>query len=412
MLYETGPWRIPGSHRRARALFAEHNVGLRPLKTPYPPTEKGRTCSGLSSWDVNALMGLDPSAADLDDLKTGYADETHAESSTSPYLVDSSEFFCADEGFTELIEKMAEDVAVRYNTRVVDVERIGSREYHVKVVSREGTAKESNFNRRVFIGSSVVVCVPPSATQTWPSFHSKTRIQTSRVEAEPLHHIYGKAPHFKGVHIRDPFSLLGSSISDQYESGWFQMSYTAGRLARFWNSLSLSFPVFFKYLLRYLTKDLMGTGTLAPYPIRSYFWPIAYHRWTPVPFFDLSSAVRSCVYPDPVRLPNLYWAGEAFSSYQAWIEGALETAEMAFDMMISNRTPFQVRPCFDDEVIVDGRVIGRLQEWSAVHPGGAAAIQNHIGHDVSEYFAHIGHSTDAMAILASLQVAHAPSDGF
>ena len=39
----------------------------------------------------------------------------------------------------------------------------------------------------------------------------------------------------------------------------------------------------------------------------------------------LDGAIR----PHATDLPRLYVAGEAFSSYQAWMEGALETAELA-----------------------------------------------------------------------------------
>lgn len=405
MMYETGPWRIPSSHNRARRLFSDYKVALRSLKTPYPGSIKGDACSGLSTWDVNAFLSLNPSSADEADLETGYADETHAESSTSPYLVDTDTFFCADEGFSELMNRMADGLDIHLNSRVVDIVREGD-QYTVKVVYRD-MRRNKFIQLSDYTASTIFVCVPPCVTKEWPSFHQMAKVQTSRVEEESLHHIYGKAPHSPSLHVKDANSLLGNSISDQYGKGWFQMSYTAGRLSRFWYSLSLSYPTLFKYLLRYLVKDVMGTKTLAPYPIHSYFWPVAYHRWKAVPFFDLNTAVSSSVYPDPILLPRVYWAGEAFSSHQAWIEGALETAELAVQMMLSQKTPFPVRNCFPDEVIVKGRVIGRLKHWSSVHPGGEAAICNHIGHDVTQYFEHNGHSAGAMAMLAALQVAHA-----
>ena len=141
--------------------------------------------------------------------------------------------------------------------------------------------------------------------------------------------------------------------------------------------------------------------------------------WRPVKNFQLQQAVQVSVYPNPVNFPNIFWAGEAFSSYQAWIEGALETAQLAVetfyhsktlsklrkldrnDIMITN---LPVRDIKDNEMVIEGRIIGNLYEWAEVHPGSSAAITNHLKEDVTNIIHHIQHSDNAWATMAALQI--------
>ena len=65
--------------------------------------------------------------------------------------------------------------------------------------------------------------------------------------------------------------------------------------------------------------------------IESFYWDQAIHYWKPQTNFNLIKAVENSIYPDPINLPNLFMAGEAISGVQGWIEGALQTADMAID---------------------------------------------------------------------------------
>ena len=65
--------------------------------------------------------------------------------------------------------------------------------------------------------------------------------------------------------------------------------------------------------------------------IESFYWDQAIHYWKPKINFNLSEAIKHAVYPDPINLPNILIAGEAISGVQGWIEGALQTADMAVE---------------------------------------------------------------------------------
>lgn len=414
--YESGPWRIPKSHTRALSLFAEYNVDLTPLQTPTPTYLRSsvEALPGLSTYDLNILNYMNPHRADKYDQSTGYADETFADSTTSPYETGSKEFFVAPKGFTSLIRKMTQNVDISYNTRVIDIEKIDST-YRIRCIRRNKT----HFEEVSYFTSAVFICVPPGVAKRWPNFSHHNRIHLSRVEEGSLHHIYVHGACEK-MHKIDATQPLVQTISDSLgrtENGWFQASYTGGRLAKFWHHLHLSYPKIFFQKIRSLLKT-HSTSKRAE-EIKSHFWETAYHIWRPVAHFDLKQAVNTSVYPNPIMFPYLFWAGEAYSSYQAWIEGALETSELAIQAFQDYKlwekmwhlnapsleiTHLPVRKMEPHEMIIENRIIGNLEKWSKVHPGSAGAIKNHLNEDTTQFIHHINHSENAWATIAALQV--------
>ena len=104
--------------------------------------------------------------------------------------------------------------------------------------------------------------------------------------------------------------------------------------------------------------------------------------------------------PHPNRLPGLYWVGEAFSSIQGRIEGALETAEMACAAARRPLRRWRSRPG-KGELLVEGRVID-VRAFSKVHPGSRQAIEKYMGKDATKVFKHI-HPNYVWAIVFGLQ---------
>ena len=119
----------------------------------------------------------------------------------------------------------------------------------------------------------------------------------------------------------------------------------------------------------------------------------------PAPAFDLARAVRFAVEPNPVDLPRLYLAGEAFSSHQAWMEGALETAEEALARYARGGGP---RAATETETRVDGYPVD-VSAWAEAHPGGRGALVNHVGEDLGVYLRHVGHSDEAWGVAHALK---------
>ena len=395
--YESGPWRVPETHTRVRRLFAEMDVALVPR--PSPPETQGMIVPGLSTWDAHALRSGDPRVADDLDLATGYADETHAAS--APYTTDADRYYVAPEGFSLLIERLAQGVQdVRYDHRVVDA-RVKGRRYELTVRRRVG---HNRFRTETMECDALVVCVPPHACREWTIFREHARSVMSAVVPGALHHIYVRdAAHPRGKHVKAADSLAAQFISSQYEdSPWFQASYTGGRLATLWHHLRLSAPDAFWTVLRTQVRKMVGGWTPAEDAAHaSHYWPHAYHAWRPVPHFDLARAVRTAVRPNPHALPRVFLAGEAFSSHQAWMEGALETAELAVGALLA-RAPPRPHLAPTEHVTVEGWTLD-VAEWMRVHPGGEAALRNHLGEDVTALMHHVGHSEHAWAVVHSLK---------
>ena len=105
--------------------------------------------------------------------------------------------------------------------------------------------------------------------------------------------------------------------------------------------------------------------------------------------------------PHPNKLPGLYWVGEAFSSVQGWIEGALETAEMACKAMHSPPRRWRFKPeKKKGEVVVEGRA--KRERISRVHPGSRQAIEKYMGRDATKVFEHI-HPHYSWSIVYAMQ---------
>lgn len=441
--YESGPWRIPETHKRAVSAFAEHGVALVPLSTTSPHSvasstpesaktdtyERKRAMAGLTTWGVTA-MAQGPVEADRVDRDTGYSDQTLSSSGSEPYSSHAAGHFVAPSGFTSLVTRMEGRLRARprYEHRVTDVRRYDDEErwssewergrYVVTVVSRTG---HNSFRTSEVRVDALFVCVPPHVFSEWDVFRRWGKSLSCSVEAGPLHHVYVNdrdAPRNK--HRVDGKSLVAQSLSSQYEgSSWFQASYSGGRVARFWNHLKLSSPYTFVDLLRRECGRLLGHVFRRDAEVRSHYWPYAFHVWRAVPNFDLERSVRVSLRPSP-SLPLLYVCGEAFSSFQAWIEGALQTADMATALFQSDAKAFLRRSGDDmdslwgtntsdadknrsDVVYVEGHPIS-VSEWSQVHPGGALALKNHMGEDVTSIFRHVGHSHHAWSIVHSLKI--------
>lgn len=388
--YERGPWRIAESHERALQLCRDFGVALHRSSAPPPKPAVPEPKAGLSIWDVHLLRsGGNPRRADALDLATGYAGQTRAASGSSPYLVGAKQYYVATGGLDQLTTGLAR----RFNgelwldARVTDVVKNG-RGFAVHVSRRKG---HNEFETTRLDARAVVVATPPHAWRPW-SIARRCRSVLAAVRPAPLHHIYARsratAPR---RHTISSSAAAAQRIPSQYGNAWHQVSYTSGRLADFWHRLRQSDPTKFSELLGHPLGKL-----------RSHYWPRAFHMWRPAFHFDLDRAVATSVQPNPAELPGLYLANESHSSHQAWMEGALEMAERVvgcFDTVLAESR----RSLPNNHVVHEGWVLD-VSAWCRAHPGSSKAIRNHLGEDISELHAHIGHSDDALAVIHSLKI--------
>lgn len=399
--YESGAWRVLKTHRRSVRLFEEVGVDLRPSHTqqraqPHRPASS----PGLAKWDLNALKRRNPLSADHADLETGEAGSTagqsddHGEDTTT-----DDGWLVSDSGFSKLIEKLADGVRILRETRVVDVRR-SKTDYVVQCRCLEN----GGFVNRTYAATTIFICVPPHCAERWTILLQWARAQLYAVESRALHVVHARTSAPTNFNVASPTCLLGQSVATQHRNTWFQASISGGRLARFWYHMRLARPSQYLGLVLEEVRQTLHV-LIDPKTVASQFHEHGHHAWRPTPAFDAGKAVAACVMPNPKHLPNVFWCCEAFSSHQGWIEGALETAELAVGVF-TQKTPYIYprRLPQKGELIIEGRIID-ASAWAEVHPGGSELIHQHSGTNATDLFYHMRHGNGAWGIVHALQVA-------
>ena len=404
--YEAGPWRVNKNHFLLNKLIDEFQLTRIPidlhLKTAKLKTFKNKP--GLSILDTKLLEDESIINAINENVKTGYFDLFDMESSTNAYDIKSinkiENYFVIKEGLNEIIKNFQQKISkecISMESYVLDVEYLPNlAKYKITYQYRIGHNK---FIIKKVHSKNVFLCLPPENYINWKvGYFLKPQIFS--VETRSLHHIYAKLKGTGTNTIKYHHKLsnpLSQVIGNLYpKNRWIQASYSSGKIADFWNRLRITYPhKFTKLVTKLFNKKLSN--------IVSYYWENAVHYWTPCFKFNLTKSIDKCIYPHPTKLPNLYLAGESFSSKQAWIEGALETAEKA-------TTPHKKSKIYTmsnlplHSLVIDNRVLD-VSKWIHSHPGSKQVIENHLNEDVTELFHQIhGSSKYANRVLLQLQV--------
>ena len=446
--YEAGPWRLHRRHTRMLRLVRELGLSLRPLSSATPgaihsnavpepqhlPTDGCAACvdtpAALSVWDQDTLCHGGPRDADLAGYRTGYGVQLrHEARGSNSYraaygreAADTGdvEYFVVAEGLSAVVRELeararAAGVQVMLQTAVEDIsipEAAGG--YRLRLRTRTGG---NAFQDDDMHAGRLCLALPPRFTSTW-AIAPLIRPVVEQVATLPLMHVYARvslddlrpelaaAPGFKVISAQ-----LGEQlISADFPAGYAQVAYAGGSNARALQRLRLCSPERFRLAVLDSAASALNVdpATLAPCvgQLHPEYWEHAVHFWRPGYGQDIPHASwRATAAPHPTRLPNLVWAGEAFSTHQGWTEGALSTAELALSELCSptpllQRLPDRSPPA--EHVVFQGIAVD-VSAWKAVHPGSEAAIRNHMGEDVTQLFGQIEHPNYAFGILGALQ---------
>ena len=403
VMYEAGSWRVHSSHKRVIELCEQLHLSLTHFEK-QGRKEKFNGIDGLTKFDSLIIENDgDVKKALFEELKTGYQGTYDTPSNSHPYSVstDHGEYFVIDEGQDEIINRMAKNIPderIKLNHSVQDI--IKDKEgYKIKVGRRIdfGPVEYVEIKCR-FIFS----CIPQNRAWRWDISQRYLKPLLNSVKPLSLHHIYAKSKDIEITkHTKLPSSSLAQVIPSTHGNEWFQVSYSAGRVANFWYNYKLKYG---KSGLKKLLEQYFLDQKFDD--VESYYWSHAYHLWRVTPYFDIKQVVKNSICPNPVKLPNLWWAGECFSSYQGWSEGALETADLALERR-KDYLPFykKIDIPIQEYVIFDGKIVN-VKSWMSVHPGGKKAITGHIREDISDLFRFIKHTELSWATLHSLQIGY------
>jgi len=399
VLYEAGAWRVHSSHTRVLKLCKKLGLKLKFFEKQKRKKEI-KNIAGLTKLDCIMLENEGNLEKALDaELQTGYQQSLSADSTIHPYDVNTKtgEYYVIEKGqdaIIDLLLKTVDKKRIKLQHRVVDFQRYNGG-YQVKVFVAGSEIKE-----KLFYTKYLFSCIPQFYAWSWtpvrdflyPLFHS--------VVPQPLHHIYARGKgNFKNKRIMTR-SVVEQIIPSAYDNEWFQISYSAGRAANFWNRYKLKYGV---TKLKLLLEKYTGFKLKE---IKSYYWSYGYHMWRSVPQFDVKKAVAFSIEPNPIKLPNFYWAGECFSSFQGWCEGALETANMALKCWLDKKHAVKIYKNIPrglkEYMILDSRILD-VKKFKLVHPGSTQLIVKHLKEDISLRFRFIKHTSLSWAILYSLQ---------
>jgi len=321
-------------------------------------------------------------------------------------------FFDFEGGLLTLCEHLAKGLECHLGEALIDF----SYEAQTYTVLAK-TTKGKYFGRRL------ILALPRSALLKLPALDS---LETSlrAVSTNTYMRIYAIYPRNADGHywFEDLPKLVTDShirqiipeVGAEADNGLIQLSYSDGRHAEIW----------FNYAMSELLKPVIHTelrrmfpNKVIPDPIyfQSHYEKEGTHYWLP----NNSSAQHYEKVLQPLEAP-VYICGEAYSHYQGWMEGALETAEEAIDRVM-NKTQTQgastkangrrnklLRGGGDEDlplytleevakhnnrsdawIALDGFVYD-VTKWIPQHPGGDEILRC-IGKDGTATFNSIGH---------------------
>lgn len=395
VLYEKGPWRIHPSHRNIMRLVTELGLEKREVRQTIhnvysgagkkKPTGMKYRVTEYQAWCIEE--GID--AANDRMLETGYDMLLQRANGTRAYSYktyeDTDRFFVLERGFTSIIEGLLQRLRAQKNVYLLDNHHVedvthdaAMGMYTLYVKRRDG----SRFAPLTIRAGIVVMAAPPHVVETWSLTLSPN---TSMVSSLPLMHVYARLktvqPWNAAREKRVVASPISQIISSTFNNLWFQISYCAGRFAMMLQNLIVAGSGAFE---SYVAREFRKTFRAAVTDIRPYFWRHAVHYWNPNLPATEETMMRRNIEPHRKKYPNLYWIGEAISTKQGWMEGAIETSLCLYERLTAakNTTP-SPSSLPEEYVIYDGRVLD-VKEWKHVHPGSKEAIENHMYEDVTD----------------------------
>lgn len=421
--YECAAFRVRDEHRAVRALCAELGVDLAPwhlrrsLGTSHTKVRmkarKAKTCHAsrggagensryMTLYDKALATFLSRAQADACERGTGF--DASYESVVPSHVADvtSEHYWYAPDGLQQITDALRSQLRAKVQHAAINcVERQDNMYYLYDVTgSRYGP-----YDKVVLAVTAIAL---RSISFRGPNLKLGANHVAHAVDMLPLMRIYARVDRdpFDGVStVRVmPDSPLGQALSIPAfpaagrDGTWVQVSYTEGRLARFWQDVRMAGRESFNKLVAQLVLRDLGVHVSE---VDAHYWHNAVSCWAPG-----AEPCEAAV----TRFPgsNIFLANESWSlRNQAWMEGSLESANRAIAAMwegaytlprMSLRPGLMKVGPFLLQVALSGlgraarasssslRDGHRSEDWSIRHPGGEGAIRAYDGRDATDMF--------------------------
>lgn len=230
-----------------------------------------------------------------------------------------------------LTKRLVDDVRIRggllrRSTRVLKVRR-SARSGHYRVFAESGLILRA---ARVVIATTSLAAAriaPPEA-----------RALLDQVIPQPFLRIYAQlsASSRDAMRSRVPcMTVVANDLQKMFpvdpDRGVYCIAYADNDRAARLSTLARS-----RRALTALVREALDLPGIEILRTKSFFWEEGTHYFAPLDrrFMDRDRFVKRL--QAPAECPGLFFAGEAFSRHQGWVEGALESADGVVDIMVKS----------------------------------------------------------------------------
>lgn len=302
-------------------------------------------------------------------------------------------------GLKQLIEKITNELQ---DNNVDILTKKNFKEYSYNSKTNIFTVKLGGFlNEQIYNCRRLILAVPRNSLRKIDGLHNSAKLMRNiySVKPHPLCRIYAVFPKnndnkvwFYNLNKITTDNVIQYIIPINKESGLIMISYSDNLYADYWNAVRRQNSV--KKILMLNLRRLFPTFNIPePSFINIHYWKEGCHYY--------NVGVNSQKVRDEILKPfpkkELYICGEAYSKDQAWIEGALETAENVvsninktfrggnYSVDLENLTEYSLEEVSkhktkeDAWIVIDGLVLD-ITKWIPIHPGGDIILKG-LGRD-------------------------------
>ena len=356
--YEIGAGRIFKHHERVNALVKRYGLHTFPISAasyyksePNPfldlfvpiaaelaklpqSTLESHTIKELIPKELHPILTMYPYAAEVDLLRADIALPLFQKGQTMG-TSSADDYYGVAEGLDAIIanlkaeaEKAGAILLGRH--RVHDIKRLDNTLFEIQ----GDKGKKAEALPFTYTAKKVIIATCRCSLGSFSVLKHAPLLK--QLSTSPLVRIYATYPKIKGKVWFEDLPKIVTDTKLRYvipinpKKGLIMISYTDGKDTDFWRALPEKDVK--KEVIKATAETFPDLHIPEPTLVNSHVWDSGCTYWTPG-HYDLSKAIKEAMNP----AENLYVVGESISKQQAWIEGALESAETLIKLLLHNK---------------------------------------------------------------------------
>jgi cytochrome b involved in lipid metabolism len=404
----------------------------------------------LSKTLYEIAKELSPKIADILDKFYPYYSELNIMNARDGLILMERDFsnnvkyFVLGGGLEQIIDKLVnyikkhKNVHIKLETPLADITRITK----INQLNELDYYELKTFDSKIYQTKNLFLAIPSKAILSIPFFNTNTNTNNTTlikkllklVSPQPLYRIYAK---YKESFL-DKQIITNSELSfiiPYNQEGLVMITYTDGIDTKYWLKQYLKSKENLIEKIHQKLKEIIPDIKIPELEWidgSTSYWDSGAHYWKPR---KLKEYMDPEELEDKIRhsedLPNLWIIGEAFSNYQAWIEGSLISSSKAINELLeeekqekkkeeqldqkqkkviggNSKNKFTLEEVSkhnkkDDAWLIINNKVYDITKWIPMHPGGMIIMKG-VGKDATELFNNVGHDNYAKNKLKTLQI--------